>query len=118
MNWKFNIMMVFCILISFSMFGCGEEFVAGFGSGVTIMETMADDAQNKFLTAVNALNEETSRINDIVNETEGTVLVKPKTLEAIQGLKGREKDPVTWIALASLLANAFFGGKSYVGKGK
>jgi len=34
---------------------------------------------------------------------------------AIESLKGREKDPVMWIALASLLANAFVGGK-YIGK--
>ena len=31
-------------------------------------------------------------------------------IEAVGSLKGREKDPVTWVALLSLLANAGIAG--------
>ena len=108
---------ILVILLCLFTAGCGEEFVAGFGSGVTAMGVMADDAEEKFINAVNELNAETKRINDNVDGIEGTILVRPETLEAIRNLKGREKDPITWIALVSILANAFIGGKMTNKKG-
>lgn len=107
-----KLIMLLCLIVLLAIAGCGEPFAGGFASGAAAYKVMADDAQEKFIEAVNSLNEETAKINSGVSGIEGTILVRPEMLEAIKGLKGREKDPVTWIALASILANAFWGGKT------
>lgn len=100
------------VVLSLCVAGCGEPFAGGFVAGVASYEDLAGKAQDDFVEAVNALNAETTKINNNVDNIEGSILVKPETLEAVKGLKGREKDPVTWVALASILANAFWGGKT------
>ncbi len=104
-----------CVLLSCFLAGCAE-YAGGFATGAAAMKKVMDDSQDRFFEAVDNLNEETAKINAGVKGIEGTILVKPETLDAIKGLKGREKDPVTWIALASIFANAFFGGKGYASR--
>ncbi len=101
------------IVLAAALSGCAE-YAAGFGSGATAMKIMSDEAQDNFIAAVNELNATTALIE---GEVDGIALpsVKPETVAATESLKGRERDPVTWIALASLLANAFVGGR-YVRK--
>lgn len=100
--------------------GCGEPatFMAGAGSGVAAMKAMSDDAQDRFIEAVNVLNAETTKINERMDAIDGTILVRPETLEAIKNLKGREKDPAFWIAIASILGGGFFGGQAYSKRSK
>jgi len=101
------------IVVAAILSGC-TEYAAGFGSGATAMKIMNDEAQENFIAAVNELNATTALLE---GEVDSIVMpsIKPETTAAIKSLKGREKDPVTWIALASLLTNAFVGGK-YVRK--
>ena len=101
-----------CLCLSLGVMGCVEEFAAGAATGAAAYGKMYENAQDRFIEAVNSLNEETAKINSGVAGIEGTILIKPETLEAIKGLKGREKDPITWIALASVLANAVWGGRT------
>ena len=105
---KYLLTCVLCLLVA----GCGEEFAAGFGTGAATMGVMAEDAQAKFIAAVNELNAETERINTATDDISGSILVKPETLEAIKDLKGRGKDPVTWMALFSMLGNAVWAGRT------
>jgi len=110
MKW----IMIGLIASMFFVAGCGEEFAAGFGTGAIAMKKMSDDAQDKFIVAVNDLNAETERLNSeigAVKDIDIEAFVKPETVELIESLKGREKDPMTWIALVSILGGAFFGGK-------
>jgi len=110
---KKTLITICLIVLAVALSGC-TEYAAGFGSGATAMKIMSDEAQENFIAAVNELNAATALIEDGVD---GIALpsVKPETTAAIESLKGREKDPVTWVALASLLTNAFMGGK-YVRK--
>ncbi len=110
---KILLIILFLSVLLFSLSGCAD-YITGFGSGVAAMETIGNDAQNKFIVAVNALNAETARLNGTVDEIDGTILIRPETLNAVKGLKGRTKDPVTWIALTSMLANAFWGGQTFI----
>jgi len=100
-----SVMLIVMLAVCLCCVGCLQEFGAGVATGVVAAEKLSEDAQNRFIEAVNAMNEETAKLNANVDA------------EALQSLKGREKDPVTWIALASVLANAFLGGKA-VGKKK
>jgi hypothetical protein len=84
--------------------GCGAEYAGGLATGVVI-EEIARSAENNLLNAITDINETTARLNS----ESGSI---------IKSFKGKEKDPTTWIALASVLANAFWGGKSYGGKRK
>lgn len=104
---KWILVMVVCVLLT----GC-ESFTTGFVAGVSASKALADKAQEDFIGAVNALNEETAKINSGIEGIEGAILIKPETLEAVKGLKNRANDPVTWIALASLLGNAIWGGRT------
>lgn len=99
------------IVLAVVLSGCAE-YATGFGSGVATMKIMSDEAQENFIAAVNELNATTALIE---GEVEGIALptVKPETIAAIESLKGRKEDPITWIAFASLLANAFWGGSAY-----
>ena len=95
--------------------GCGEEFAAGFGTGAAAMRVMADDAQEKFIVAVNELNVETKRLNteiSAVKEIDVEAFIKPGTVTAIESIKDRAKDPVTWAAILSLLANGVWAGRT------
>ncbi len=94
----------------FTCAGCGVEEVLWTASGMAAMNEVSNDAQNRFLDAVNTLNEETNRINTAVGEIETSI--NPVATEAYETLKGREKDPVTWIAFASILGNAIMGGRA------
>jgi len=97
------------LLPVFFIGGCTES--ASVAGGALGMKIIAEEAQNRLVDAINVLNEETIRINNTIDEIEGTVLIKPETLKAVEGVKEREKDPVTWIALVSLLSNAFLSGR-------
>jgi hypothetical protein len=108
-NWNI-ITLIFISLLLFLFTGCGAEFTGGVATGVAI-EKMVDKAEDDLLIAIDEYNTITADINAKTNAIEGTVLIQPKTLEAIKNLKGREKDPVTWIALASILANVFGVGR-------
>ena len=101
---------VLCLLVA----GCGSEFAGGFASGAAAMKVMGDKAQDDFIIAVNELNTETARLNKqkgAVMAIDPAVFIKPETKTAIGTLEKRAKDPVTWIALASMIATGFFGGK-------
>lgn len=110
MNKKYWILILLaCLFVG----GCAEkEFAGGVVGGVAAMKLMSDDAQDKFIAAVNEMNSETARINETVGKIDGTILVKPETLEALKVLKDKEKDPTFWIAIASLLGNAVWGGRA------
>ena len=103
--------LLMCVPLLFVM-GCGEEFAAGVATGAAAMETLSTDAQLDVIEAVNKLNAETERLNNATSEVGSAVVVKPGTLEAIESLKGREKDPVTWMALLSLLGNGVWAGRA------
>jgi len=101
------------LVLGLLLVGCVEEsFVVGFGTGVAAMKEMSDNAQGEFIEAVNELNVETARLKEGVANIDGVITVKPKVVEKIEELKGREKDPVTWIALGSILGNAIMGGRA------
>jgi len=105
---------IYCIAL-LAIAGCGEEFATGFGSGTVATKVLVDDAQDKFIEAVAGLMAETENLNtqiDAVKDIEVKDFVKPETIEAVENLKSREKDPVTYIALASILANVLWGGKT------
>lgn len=106
-----KLMTICLIVLAAALSGCAE-YATGFGSGAAAMKIMNDKAQEDFIAAVNELNATTALIK---GEVEGIALptVKPETTTAVESLRGREKDPVTWIALASILANAFWGGSAY-----
>lgn len=100
---------IVCLFIG----GCAEQgFVGGFAGGVAAMKVLAEDSQDKFIAAVNEMNDETARINATIGAIDGTILIKPETIEALKSLKDRGNDPVTWIALASILTNAVWGGRA------
>lgn len=103
-----------CLIVLVAILSGCTEYAVGFGSGATAMKIMSDEAQENFIAAVNELNATTALIEDGID---GVALpsIKPETTAVLESLRGREKDPVTWIALASLLTNAFMGGK-YVRK--
>lgn len=109
MKWLIIIM----ILAVLTLTGC-QGFAGGFASGAATMKVLADDAQDKFIEAVNTLNAETAKLNAEISAVENINFkdfIKPETLAAIENLKGREKDPIFWLTLASVLGGGFFGGK-------
>ena len=86
--------------------GCGEPFAAGFGTGAIAVKTMSDDAQERFIIAVNNLNRETEKLNNeigAVKDIDIEAFIKPETIAAFESLKDRKNDPTLWIALVSLL---------------
>ena len=103
-------LVMLCGIILFMVYlaGCGqaESFAVGFGTGVVAMEQIASDSQEAFVEAVDTLDDETAKLNTLIGTYE------PRTAEAIEKLKDRSKDPITWIALASILGNAFWGGRA------
>ncbi len=104
-----------CVLLCV-VAGCVEEFSAGVGVGMVASENLLSDTQDKFIEAVNTMNAETAEINakiEAVKSIEVSDFIKPEAIEAGEKLKGRAKDPVTWLALASLLGNAFWGGRTF-----
>lgn len=109
MKWLNTLVMV--VLLA----GCAEqEFAGGFASGAIAMKALAESSQTKFIEAVNELNAETTKLNAEISTVENIDIkdfIKPETFEAIENLKGREKDPIFWLTLASLLGGGFFGGK-------
>jgi hypothetical protein len=106
-------LLTLCLLcgLVLGLAGC-EEWAAGSAAGMAL----ATDAQNRFIETVNELNEETARLNgqiEAVNTISPDGIIKPEVIAAYESLKGREKDPVTWIALASVLGNMFVGGSAF-----
>lgn len=108
---KAKMILLLLVMVCLASTGC-QEYAAGTATGATAMAALLEDSQNDFIEAVNALNEETAKINDAITEVEGAVLVKPETLEALEELKERGKDPITWIAAVSILANVFGIGRA------
>jgi len=104
---------IFLLLMLFVLCGC-NEFAGGFGAGAAAMKRLSDDAQADFVESVELLNAATAE-NEAAAGAAGEYvggLVKPETIRAIASLKGREKDPATWIALFSLLANGVWAGRA------
>ena len=104
------------LMACLGLFGCNESFTAGAVAGAATMGKLQEDAlkaQDTFLTAIKELNATTATLNDKTGIAEDLLLVKPETIEAIESLKGREKDPLTWIAALSIVANTFWGGKTF-----
>ena len=107
------ICIILIMLVSIS--GCIESFAAGVSTGVVAAEKISNDAQERFVESVNALNEETKKINtkiEAVEDIDVKSFVKPETKETIVTLKNRAKDPVSWAALLSLLANGVWAGRT------
>ena len=94
--------------------GC-EAFTAGAVTGAATMAELAAQVNRDAREAIAATTEEAERLNALregmIAIGKNTVLIEPETLEAIKGLKNRESDPLTYVALASIIANAFMGGK-------
>ena len=114
---KYLITILACLMLA----GCGEEFAAGVGTGMVAMTKMSEDAQTRFIETVNALDAETARLNaeiGAVQNIDVEAFIKPETRAAIDLLKERRNDPLTWVALASVLGNAFFGGQSFANRKK
>ena len=96
----------------FVVSGCAiEPFTAGVASGATATLALAEKANSETMNAINKLNLTTAEINEVIDAVDGTMVIRPDTIEAIKGLEGREKDPVTWIAIASIIANAVAAGR-------
>lgn len=116
------LMLTICVMACLLFIaGCGEEFAAGFGTGAVAIKKMSDDAQERFIVAVNELNSETERLNNeigAVKDIDIETFIKSETVDDFESLKGRKDDPMTWIALASVLGGAFFGGQSYAKRKK
>ncbi len=110
-----KMLMVILVVLMLGLVGCGEAEVAGgFIAGAASMAKMGEDSQIRFIEAVNALDAETARLNaeiDAVSEIDPAAFVKPETVAAIESLRSRKNDPMTWAALAGVLGAAFFGGK-------
>jgi len=115
---------VLCVLVLASggllLSGCVEQAVWS-ASSMVAMNEVVNDSQERFLDAVNTLNTETNRINTAVDNIETSIndnievmTIKPETREAFDRLKGRERDPVAWVAVGSIIANAIMGGRASV----
>lgn len=105
------------LIIILSLSGCLVltsciEYVAGVGTGIGLAQT----AQADLIKAVDSLDAKTLEINNELERVEGLLVITPKEVEAIQSLKGREKDPVTWIAMVSILINVFAGGRIFTNR--
>jgi hypothetical protein len=85
------------LYVSLACSGCGAEFSGGVATGAALSE-IAHKAETDLIGTINAMNAETARYNEAI----GT----------IKGLKGREKDPVIWLALASVIGNAVSIGRA------
>jgi len=80
--------------------GC-LEYAAGVGTGVTAMQTMADNAQKEFIVSINQLNEEKAQIDTLIDKIENVeirqaleVLIDEQTVESIEQLgETAWKDP-------------------------
>ena len=112
-----TILLAMMLCISVGGCGEGEALVDGFVAGAAAMETLAQTTQEDFISAVNELDAQTAEIRAAIEQGKKAVILKPETIEAFEKVKGREKDPVTWVALASILANMFWGGKTYGASG-
>ena len=121
--FKKDIMLIICLVAialgGLFVSGCVEQALWT-TSGMVAMNEVANDSTERFLDAVNTLNTETNRINAAVDSIETSIndslAIKPETREAYDRLKGREKDPVTWVAAGSLIANAIMGGRASIRK--
>ena len=116
-----ELVVVLCLLVlAFgSLFSSGcVELALWTASGITAMNEVANDSTERFLDAVNTLNTETNRINTAIDNIETSIkesiAIKPQTREAYDKLKNRTKDPVTWVAAGSLIANAVLGGRASI----
>ena len=114
---KYLIPILACLMLA----GCGEEFAAGVGTGMVAMTKMSENVQTRFIETVNALDAETARLKTEIGAVQNIdvgAFVKPETIAAIDSLKERGSDPITWVALASVLGGAFFGGQSFANRKK
>ena len=103
-----------CVLLLL-VAGCGEEFAAGVASGVATAKAISDDSQDRFIAMAHELDAKTEEMR-VTKEAVGSLapkdFIRPETIEAIEGLKDRTKDPVTWLALLSLLGNGVWAGRA------
>ena len=107
---KAKVMLTICLCLLVA--GC-EEYAGGIVTGAAAYKKLMEDAEARALNVINEVNAKTAELEAQKEILEETGLVSPEMKEAIESLKGREKDPVTWVALASVLANMFWGGATY-----
>ena len=103
------------VVLALFMIGC-QEYAAGVGTGVGVMETLVGDireAEEGLVSGINLLKAETVRVNALISEVKGTVVVRPETLEELRDAKDMAGSPTTWIALASIIANSVLGTRAY-----
>ena len=103
--------LILLLLLACLCAGCNEE-LAVVTANLAAWQIITSDAQTDFIEAVNGLNVETVKINAMRAEAKDLIVIKPETIETLGKLKGREKDPVFWAALVSVIANAVVGGKA------
>ena len=89
--------------------GCGE-FGGGVVAGGTAVKLLVEEKERDFVAAVNEIDAVTAEINAALKLYNPEV--KDETMAAIAELKKRvdTKDPITWVAIASILGNALWGG--------
>ena len=83
MRWI--VISLICLSVA-GLAGCGQEFAAGMATGVVAAQKLADDAQERFVESVNALNEETAKINnkiEAVEDIDVKSFVRPETIAAV-----------------------------------
>ena len=108
-------LIILIIIILLSVSGCSEPFIAGTVTGAAI-EEWADGIQEDFVIAANKVAVRTKELNIELDSTKGAVIIKPETVAAYRAHKGREKDPITWIAVAESLGLAAWFGKWLKGR--
>lgn len=92
--------------------GCTEgELLAGVFGGVGSAKITSDQMQERFVKILNEFEVEVERLQT-QKDTLSEIEIKKETKETIKKAKDRTKDPVTWIALLSVLANSWWGGRA------
>lgn len=98
------------VVLAVLLAGCGQEFGLGFGTGAAVMAKMAEDAQEDFIAAVDAIDAQAADLNALAASYSTKGLIKPETVAAIEKVKGFKDNPVAWVAIAEALAIAFGAG--------
>lgn len=118
------ITIMFALVLAAILLTCTSCISETCATGVAVLAGTAkimDDTNNDAVAIVTAVKEKTAELNetyrDMVDLKDEIVIVSPETIGAIEDMKDMKDDPVTWVALASILANAFLGGNA-VGKKK
>ncbi|KKL58863.1 hypothetical protein LCGC14_2221070 [marine sediment metagenome] len=95
-----------CVIL---LSGCAE-FAGGFATGMVAMEELANNAQEDLVETVKKVNARTAELNETLVNAEN--LIKPETVEAIKTARNMAKEPMSWVALASIIANGVWAGRT------